>query len=108
MTLKVAGPYLPSFTGAASPTAGWGHIKIYGEDGAICLYNQMNMQVRRGRDWRVEDVNWELLELTPADRILHGVTTWMSREAICGWPMRRSMRSIKIDRTRTAAKKAWP
>ena len=84
------GTVFAEFHRRSESNRGWGHIKIYGEDGAICLYNQMNMQVRRGRDWRVEDVNWELLKLTPADRILHGVDyldepggdLWMADETV--------------------------
>ena len=84
------GTVFAEFHRRSESNRGWGHIKIYGEDGAICLYNQMNMQVRRGRDWRVEDVNWELLELSPADRILHGVDyldepggdLWMADETV--------------------------
>ena len=43
----------------SQPGSGWVHIKIYGEDGALCLYNSRELFVRRGRDEVVDDTPWE-------------------------------------------------
>ena len=70
--------------------SGWVHIKIYGEDGALCLYNQRQLFIRRSRDWDVGDANWETYELPDADRYLHGYDyfehaggdLWMAEETV--------------------------
>jgi len=55
-----------------SEHGGWVHIKIYGEDGALCLYNSNALFIRRGRDAVVGDVPWVKHELADTDRYIHG------------------------------------
>ena len=69
---------------------GWVHIKIYGEDGALCLYNGRELFIRRGRDEVVGDVPWQEYELPESDRFLHGHDffehaggdLWMAEETV--------------------------
>ncbi len=66
------------------------HVKIYGEDGALCLYNSRELFIRRGRDEVVGDVPWERFELADTDRYLHGHDyyehaggdLWMAEETV--------------------------
>ncbi len=70
--------------------SGWVHLKLYGEDGALCLYNSRQLFIRRGRDSCVGRVPWETYELDDADRILHGCDyvdhaggdLWMAEETV--------------------------
>ena len=74
----------------SEPSSGWVHVKIYGEDGALCLYNSRELFIRRGRDEVVGDVPWERFELADADRYLHGHDyyehaggdLWMAEETV--------------------------
>jgi predicted dehydrogenase len=74
----------------SEPGSGWVHLKIYGEDGALCLYNSRELFVRRGRDEVVGDVPWEKYELSRSERFLHGHDyydhvggdLWMAEETV--------------------------
>ncbi|MCY3958985.1 MAG: Gfo/Idh/MocA family oxidoreductase [Chloroflexi bacterium] len=74
----------------SQPDSGWVHVKIYGEDGAVCLYNSRELFIRRGRDEVVDDTPWEKYELADEDRYLHGHDyydhaggdLWMAEETV--------------------------
>jgi predicted dehydrogenase len=74
----------------SQPDNGWVHMKIYGEDGALCLHNQQRLLIRRTRDWDVAAAQWEPYELPAEDRYLHGYDyfehaggdLWMAEETI--------------------------
>ncbi|MBM4436037.1 MAG: Gfo/Idh/MocA family oxidoreductase [Actinobacteria bacterium] len=69
---------------------GWVHIKLYGEDGSLCLFNQLELFRRDVRDFNVGQAPWQVVELPAADRILHGVDYaanrggdfWMAEETV--------------------------
>jgi len=74
----------------SEPSPYWVFDKIYGEDGALCVYHRDQLYVRRGRDWDMGAVKWEPVALEPPDRILHGVDYavdpdgdfWMAEETV--------------------------
>ena len=86
----------------SEPSDGWIHIKIYGEDGALCLFNSRELFIRRGRDAVVGDVSWVKHELADADRYLHGYDYYGQFEMLQNpddlWMAEETVRMLEEDR----------
>ena len=84
------------------PSDGWIHIKIYGEEGAICLFNARELFVRHQRDAVVGDVPWEKHELADTDRYLHGYDYYGEfpgvQDADDFWMVEETVRMLDEDR----------
>ena len=93
----------------SEPGSGWVHVKIYGEDGALCLYNSRELFVRRGaRRGGGRRALGEVRAFGLRAGFCTGTTTTTTWAAICGWPRRRFERLTRTVSTNAAAWKVLP